>query len=744
MSRKLTGLALALALIGAAACGNDGSDGSVLPGVSALVFVKRAFITGDGAHDVGAMMQTIDYDRYVPGGGVFVLEPPTPDGTLRELTADFDGVDINGLDVSFDGLEVTFAMRHAGDSHYHIYVAAIDGSYVRQLTFGDYDDTQSVYGPGGRIFFATNQPYTAMGTRANEYTHSRNVSQIGSVSVAGGDADRIVCSQNLSNHASPFVLADGRIGFSRWEHLGPVNDVKVFAMNPDCSQMTAVGGQHGKPGNSLVQIREIERGVYVGITTTREGTVQAGSLIKMDTRATSSVGDIAINEQFATFEMLTPAVPTGMESPPSGVGRYRRPIPMGNGQYLVSWSDGDVNERNELAGTAPDFGIYLFDESTRERTLIYNDAEMWDLYALPVQRRDVPPVIESQVDGSYSPDVPARLGSVDVTVTSLEENIGAYGEGGFLDGQTLSDALGEAVKVRIIEGFSSEIGGVNMFGLTMHEGGAIVGEAQVQADGSWEAQVPSYLPYHLQPIDKFGLAIRNQLLWIQAMPGEERRCGGCHENRAQSILPRSGPTTLAQQAFDASNPAFNFNISIPERTELPWAGAASNAGTPHTNMQDLFNAKCVSCHSGGAGDPFAGMSYMIAVTTEEGEMLNYTIPYLDLSDRPLEVYYEMEMVQYPASYVTMLYPSAMMGDVVATGTMPPMWVVPGSARESAAIAAVNAVSEDGTETAWPTALHPEDVGVTLTREERLMLIRMADLGGQFFSRRNVDSAAMYY
>ena len=33
--------------------------------------------------------------------------------------------------------------------------------------------------------------------------------------------------------------------------------------------------------------------------------------------------------------------------------------------------------------------------------------------------------------------------------------------------------------------------------------------------------------------------------------------------------------------------------------------------------------------------------------------------------------------------------------------------------------------------------HPEDQGVTLTREERLTLIRSVDLGGQYYSRRNV-------
>ena len=55
-----------------------------------------------------------------------------------------------------------------------------------------------------------------------------------------------------------------------------------------------------------------------------------------------------------------------------------------------------------------------------------------------------------------------------------------------------------------------------MFGLTMHEGAAMLGEAAVYADGSWLADVPPYIPIHLQPIDKFGMAIRNQGLWIQA------------------------------------------------------------------------------------------------------------------------------------------------------------------------------------------------------------------------------------
>ena len=54
----------------AVGCGGGDPGESVLPGVDALVFVKRAFVTDSGEHSVtGGNSQTIDYLRYVPGGG---------------------------------------------------------------------------------------------------------------------------------------------------------------------------------------------------------------------------------------------------------------------------------------------------------------------------------------------------------------------------------------------------------------------------------------------------------------------------------------------------------------------------------------------------------------------------------------------------------------------------------------------------------------------------------------------------
>lgn len=732
MMRKALTLVTAMLGLSVAACTSGDGNDEVLPGVQAIVFVKRAFITEDGGENVsGGAGQVFDYTRYQPGGGLFVLSPPTREGTLRNLTESFEDVDINGIDLSFDATRVVFSMRHGGDNRYHVFVANIDGSgEIRQLTFGDADDVTPIFVPGDRIAFVTNESYTPMGTRADEYNHSRIVAQLATVSLSNGDADRHVCSQNLSHSANPFLMSDGSIGYSRWEHLGPVNDVKLFRMNPDCTQMVAVAGQHGKPFNSLVQATEIQPGVFVGIGTSRSRTIQAGALVQVDARASSGSSAIALDEQEARFDILTASVPTSATDPASGVGRYRSPHALqGTNRILVSWADGEVNDRSELAETAPNFGIYTWDPASHERTLIYDDSTTWDLYATPVIARDTPPVRTGVVTANPTDTTPAIIGSVDVTQTSLDETV----SGGNFNGESLGEALQQATRVRVIEGFSSEIGPVGQFGLTMHEGGAIMGEVPVYADGSWEASVPPYLPYHLQPIDEFGMAIRNQLLWVQGMPGENRRCGGCHESRSQTILPRMGtPTTLAQQAGPT-----DLMIPIASRTELPWFGAPSGS-----NVQDLFNAKCVSCHSGGTNDPFAGMFYEVTVTPEGAtEPQTYEIPYLDLSDRLVESYYEMEVVSYPASYVSLLYPSAMMGDSTVVGTLPPEWVTPGSARTSALIAQVNAVSEtDATSFAFSTPPHPEDVGVTLTREERMMLIRMADLGGQYWSRKNVDGA----
>ena len=755
-SRSSLASLLVLALGAAVACGSSGKEDTGV-GVSAILFESRAHtVVGENGqvsiNVAGGNGQVLDYTRYVPGAKLRMLSPPRADGTVTNLIERYPTADLNGFDLSFDAKTVVFSMKRNAEDHYHVYTATLDAGpagdhNIRQLTGGDANDITPIFVPGGRIVFATDQMYTVMGTRADEYNHSRGATQLASISVDGGDADRRLASQNLSHTVAPFLRHNGKIGYSRWEHLGAVNDVKLFETSQDFTQMTAIAGQHGKPGNSLVNVREIEPNVFVAITTSRNRTIHAGSLIKIDARnqtdpacldakVIDKSGHACLDEENAKYEMLTPDVPTG--AGPSPVGRYRTPSALPDGRLLVSWAEGAVNDLAEQSLTPPNFGVYLYDPVKRVNQLVFDDRDMWDLNAVAVTPRSEPPVIGDLVARSADPNAPVRIGSVDVTQTSLTDTVS--GGALFGEGVPLGQALKSAVKVRIIEGFSSEgAKGVTMFGLTMDEGAAILGEADVNPDGSWLAEIPAYTPVHLQPIDKFGMSIRNQRLWIQGMPGEDRRCIGCHEKRAvDATRARSPNPTVAEQ-----RQAQQFLMPVAERTEISWTVDLTKypEAKPRALVQDVLNKKCASCHSGGQGDPFGGMSYSVAQTTPgTGATQTYTIPYLDLSEKPITVVYDRKVATYPSSYVSLFFPATLemgMGMGAApVGNVPPKWAIVNDARNSALIKKLNVKAADGSFAYGTEAMHPEDKGIALTDEERLTLIRAIDVGGQFYTRQN--------
>jgi hypothetical protein len=750
------------ALIGALAvlsgcAGTSSDDGEKPPvgGVDQIVYAVRQHTVVEGGEveliDVaGGMGQVMDYGRFVPGGKLEIMDLRT--GKAENIVADYPTADVSSVDVSFDATKVLFTMKKDASDYYHVYWAGLkrgdDGKFpINQLTFQPFDDQQAIWAAGDRIVFTTNQAYTDMGTRADEYNHGRVVTQLASVTLTGGDADRKLCSQNLSHTVTLFSMNDGRVGFSRWEHLENVNDVKLMAMNPDCTQMIGLNGQFGKPGNSLVQFTESQTPyVFYGVVTNRENTIQAGSLVKLDARWVEDESKLDMEKTSAeAYTMLTPHVPTGDEASP--VGRYRSPAVLPDGRLLVTWADGNVNELNELSLTPPDYGIYIYNPETRVNELVVNDERSWELYAKPVVARPTPTIITSRQDITDA-SVPAVFGSIDVKQSSLYSRHGnTVGGAQFANGTPLDEALKGTVKVRIIEGFSSEAAtGATMFGLTMAEGASLIGEAKVEADGSWLASVPPYIPMHLQAVDEFELAIRNETTWIQGMPGEDRVCGGCHEDRTQPSLPGGQGITIAQ----ARNPE-DFMVPVLNRIEYPWA-AANDPANPN-QIQTLLNAKCASCHNettnGNGAQEFYTVAAMNATTGTES---SYMIPRLDLTDRPITVTYDGDTRAWPASYVSIFYPAAMemeMEDLEVTGTVPPKWGVPSDARHSALIEKLNITSSlDGKTYAWPLGeafVTGEIAGGTrtdhaalagLTREETQMLIRAFDMGGQYFARQN--------
>jgi hypothetical protein len=165
--------------LGVEGCTSTTSSTAAPADVSAIVFIKRVTTIVNGSNvtiDVaGGNGQVIDYTRYEPGGSLNLLSPPRVDGTLTNLTSEFATADFNGADISFDANTVVFSMKKDASDSYHIYTVSLtpgaNGKYeVHQLTAGSQDDFNPVFLAGQKIGFATNEMYTPMGTRADEYS----------------------------------------------------------------------------------------------------------------------------------------------------------------------------------------------------------------------------------------------------------------------------------------------------------------------------------------------------------------------------------------------------------------------------------------------------------------------------------------------------------------------------------------------------------------------------------------------
>lgn len=64
-----------------------------------------------------------------------------------------------------------------------------------------------------------------------------------------------------------------------------------------------------------------------------------------------------------------------------------------------------------------------------------------------------------------------------------------------------------------------------------------LGDVQVQADGSFMAEVPADMPIGFEALDEQGQILRREAPMVWVRPGENRCCIGCHE--AHNHSPRN-------------------------------------------------------------------------------------------------------------------------------------------------------------------------------------------------------------
>jgi len=293
-----------------------------------------------------------------------------------------------------------------------------------------------------------------------------------------------------------------------------------------------------------------------------------------------------------------------------------------------------------------------------------------------------------------------------------------------------------------------------MFGTTEFDGQSLYAEIPIQPDNSFAAQVPGNVPFHMQLLDKFAMSIANESIWISGRAGEQRTCGGCHENRTVS-------SPIAPGQIDAVlRGAVNLDVPRPQRVSPTGfvlsggalAGGATIRGVPwDLAIQPILDANCTSCHN---GDPNAlnskGQPVNPSFTaTDNMTGMSQTFVF-DLRGQKLPVTIGEKMTaDFTASYISLMGLGELASETV-TITPPTAqygYVQGGSAKDSPVIQLLNPPQrfpqvDMNTRAFTPTAGTVDHTNM-LTADEYYLLILNIDMGGQFFFRENKDEATGY-
>lgn len=679
MARSL--LALSALVLGACRCG---AAGTPLGDVPRIIVHQRAPLKNASVTAIaGEVSQPITWQ---PPGNLYVLEPAAPDGVLTPLVTEkslgkpLATVDVVHPSLDWDAKRVVFSMKVDEQARWHLYAVGVDGSGLAQLTSGDQDDLDPTWLADGRIVFTS--------TEAGELDESeRRPSTLLTVMNADGSGRRRI-DHNLSHARAPTLLASGQILYTRWENHGPVDRFSLFAQSPDRGDAVIWFGRHGEGlehPNSWLWPHEREDGKVVAVAMPRRGTWDAGALMLLDRNLGEDQG--AVN--------LTPDVPVW--APPgrtlcSPAGRYRDPWPLGGDRYLVSWAPGCVSAETAQSGSFPDFGIYVYDAKTQKNLPVWNDPHAWELTPIPVRPRTAPRVIPPA----------ASQGADDVFLAGALD---------LFDSGTPFDPLlaGSALTVRLVEGMSNAVVQAPSAGHTDYEPKAILGEVPVFEDGSFIAALPARTAIHVQPLDEFGLSLRNETSWFYGLPGEARFCGGCHEKRTADTP--AGSQSLASAAYRADPAPFQRHEPVPQRREIDF----------RTDIQNVLDQKCATagCHDARAA---AGGYGSMA-----GQVMG-----LDLDG--------VTQGEFTAAYNSLTFADRVVLPDGSISTARDIWVTAGSARDSRLVRRLNVRSRAAPGIwAFSGKPHPEDVtggAVTLGDDERAALAAWVDLGATFYTRKN--------
>ena len=528
----------------------------------------------------------------VPGGRLLVLEGLHPGSKLRKLAfprpASFWRPDL-----SFDAAKVLFCCKPHDEKSFHLYEIHIDGTGLKQLTFGDYDDTDPIYLPGGHILFTTTRCNTYV--RCMPYTYSYILARC---DADGGNVYLI--SRNNEPDWCCALLNDGRVIYSRWEYHDKAlwRIQSLWTVNQDGTNVSTFWGNQSVWPDHQAEPRPIPGSSRVMFTGLAHHDWFAGSIgiIDPDRGYNFPLGLTKVTAEMPWPECGRP--PTDpVESPDyHTAGRfraYKTPCPLGERDFLVSAWTADGRNR---------FVLYLMD-TDGNRELIHQGAYNV-LHAVPVRPRAVPPEHVDRVawPGTGKDRKPPKPGVLFSSNVYQNADRRLAGKARYLRVIKM-DSKTYSLWTRDFRHEGPAVSYVQAEGVKR-----ILGTTPVEKDGSVCFHVPPGAALHFQLLDEHYRALQTMRSFTGVMPGEQRGCVGCHE--LHSVTPVNTAGLAARR-------------EARKLTPPPWGTASISY---ERMVQPVLDRFCGKCHQGDGNEKARGR---LDLTLRPGRGI-FTEPYLTL------------------------------------------------------------------------------------------------------------------
>jgi hypothetical protein len=486
------------------------------------------------------------------------LEGKLPEGAIRNP------------DLHYDAKRVVFAFcdhTAPGQKRYFLYEAALDGSWVKQLTgtkrdkFQTWDNRATViiedndpcYLPDDDIVFITTRCQSFGRCHGGRYNPAWTLHRCEPT----GDNIKQLSYAN-ENEYEPSVLNDGRIVFTRWEYTN--RHEMLFHMlwwcRPDGTLVSHFYGNDMLAPMEMVECVPIPGTHRVLTTAQGHHSYNTGTIVRLDTNVAEN-GEEGITH-------LTPETPysetMGWPEP-----HYSHACPINQEMFIASRANHKVHPQGRTPPPA-DRGIYLVDP-VGGREQIYEDPEMASFSPIIIRSRKRPPVLPSTVPEKAPEYATLFLQNVNLTRNDPEGII----KPGMIKAIRIN-ALGvqpRAGRTPCSKGCPNEIPK------------KVIGTVPVDEYGSAYFRVPARMSLQVQSLDENGMAVLTEKSLFYLRPGEQRSCVGCHEPFGTS------PIMSAMVRMSRTKP-----VDLKPAAGPQYRGGMSYMRT----VQPVLDRYCISCH----------------------------------------------------------------------------------------------------------------------------------------------------